>query len=146
MLGPLWLLRVLFGGMGRRICWGDLQLPPYFYGARLKEDSGEESGECRVVFVLALKLLTMLTIMFWLTLLPRAGEPLGRVKMELFADVVPRTAENFRQFCTGEMRGAGGKAVGYKGCRFHRVVSSDPCFYAYQLGLLLLVSGDVGAE
>ena len=27
----------------------------------------------------------------------------GRVKMELFADVVPKTAENFRQFCTGEV-------------------------------------------
>ena len=26
---------------------------------------------------------------------------LGRLKMELFADVVPKTAENFRQMCTG---------------------------------------------
>ncbi|KAG6480431.1 hypothetical protein ZIOFF_063931 [Zingiber officinale] len=30
--------------------------------------------------------------------------PAGRIKMELFADIVPRTAENFRQFCTGEYR------------------------------------------
>ena len=24
------------------------------------------------------------------------GEPLGRIKMELFADITPKTAENFR--------------------------------------------------
>ncbi|CAM9735167.1 unnamed protein product, partial [Bubo scandiacus] len=30
------------------------------------------------------------------------GQELGRMKIELFADVVPKTAENFRQFCTGE--------------------------------------------
>jgi len=32
------------------------------------------------------------------------GFPVGRIKMELFADVVPRTAENFLQLCTGEFR------------------------------------------
>lgn len=51
-----------------------------------------------------------------------ASEPLGRIKMELFADNVPKTAENFRQFCTGETRNSIGKPRGYKGCRFHRVV------------------------
>ena len=51
------------------------------------------------------------------------GEPLGRVTMELFSDVVPQTAENFRQLCTGQTRGPGGRFMGYKGCRFHRVVS-----------------------
>ena len=30
------------------------------------------------------------------------GKDSGRVKMELFANVVPKTAENFRQLCTGE--------------------------------------------
>lgn len=50
------------------------------------------------------------------------GEPLGRVKMELFKDVVPRTAENFRQFCTGETKNAHGRPQGYKGCKFHRVI------------------------
>lgn len=29
------------------------------------------------------------------------GTSAGRIKMELFADICPRTAENFRQFCTG---------------------------------------------
>ena len=27
------------------------------------------------------------------------GKDAGRIKMELFADVVPNTAENFRQLC-----------------------------------------------
>lgn len=40
---------------------------------------------------------------------------------ELFADVVPKTAENFRQFCTGEHR-KDGVPLGYKGANFHRVI------------------------
>ncbi|KAK7557267.1 peptidyl-prolyl cis-trans isomerase [Phyllosticta paracitricarpa] len=42
--------------------------------------------------------------------------------MELFKDVVPRTAENFRQFCTGENKNGLGRPQGYKGCKFHRVI------------------------
>mmetsp|Transcript_41251 Transcript_41251/g.105488 ORF Transcript_41251/g.105488 Transcript_41251/m.105488 type:complete len:186 (-) Transcript_41251:14-571(-) len=49
------------------------------------------------------------------------GAPAGRIKMELFADICPKTAENFRQFCTGEYR-KNGQPVGYKGCAFHRVI------------------------
>jgi len=45
----------------------------------------------------------------------------GRLIMELFADVVPKTAENFRQFCTGEMK-KDGLPIGYKGATFHRVI------------------------
>ncbi|CAL5421069.1 unnamed protein product [Camellia sinensis] len=47
--------------------------------------------------------------------------PAGRIKMELFSDIAPKSAENFRQFCTGEYRKAG-LPVGYKGCQFHRVI------------------------
>lgn len=52
------------------------------------------------------------------------GEPLGRIKMELFKDVTPKTAENFRQFCTGETKNNQGRPQGYKGSKFHRVVST----------------------
>ncbi|KAF2857045.1 hypothetical protein K470DRAFT_224075 [Piedraia hortae CBS 480.64] len=50
------------------------------------------------------------------------GEPLGRIKMELFHDTTPRTAENFRQFCTGESKDSRGQPQGYKGARIHRVI------------------------
>jgi len=45
----------------------------------------------------------------------------GRMKIELFADVVPKTAENFRQFCTGEFK-KDSVPIGYKGATFHRVI------------------------
>jgi peptidyl-prolyl isomerase H (cyclophilin H) len=50
------------------------------------------------------------------------GEPLGRITFELFKDVVPKTAENFRQFCTGETKNPSGQPQGYKGSKFHRIV------------------------
>ncbi|GKT64512.1 peptidyl-prolyl cis-trans isomerase [Colletotrichum tofieldiae] len=54
-------------------------------------------------------------------------EPLGRVTFELFKDVVPKTAENFRQFCTGESKDARGRPQGYKGSKFHRIIQGFMC-------------------
>lgn len=48
-------------------------------------------------------------------------QDIGRIIIELFADVVPKTAENFRQFCTGEFK-RDGIPTGFKGTAFHRVI------------------------
>lgn len=45
-------------------------------------------------------------------------EASGRLEIELFADTVPRTAENFRCLCTGER----GRPLHLKGSRFHRII------------------------
>ncbi len=56
------------------------------------------------------------------------GKPAGRITFELFADVVPKTAENFRALCTGEKgMGKSGKPLHYKGSGFHRIIQQFMC-------------------
>ncbi|KAK0266326.1 hypothetical protein B0A54_04814 [Friedmanniomyces endolithicus] len=44
-------------------------------------------------------------------------QPAGRLTIELFTDKTPKTAENFRQLCTGEHNG-----LSYAKAPFHRVI------------------------
>ena len=70
------------------------------------------------------------------------GRPAGRVVFQLYDDIVPKTAENFRAYvtsysfilslkfslhegalCTGEKGiSKAGKPLHYQGCNFHRVI------------------------
>jgi peptidyl-prolyl isomerase E (cyclophilin E) len=55
----------------------------------------------------------------------------GRIIMMLRADVVPRTAENFRCLCTHE------KGYGFQGSTFHRII---PDFVSFHSGVFTMIS------
>jgi hypothetical protein len=50
------------------------------------------------------------------------GEPAGRLTFDLFDDVVPKTAENFKQLCIGDKTSASGVRLAYAGSQFHRCI------------------------
>ena len=53
---------------------------------------------------------------------------IGKVVIELFADAVPQTAENFRSLCCGDNP----EKLSYRGCRFHVILPG-----------VMLVGGDI---
>uniref|UniRef100_A0A4W4GX97 Peptidyl-prolyl cis-trans isomerase n=1 Tax=Electrophorus electricus TaxID=8005 RepID=A0A4W4GX97_ELEEL len=64
------------------------------------------------------------------------GQEVGRMKIELFADVVPKTAENFRK---------DGVPIGYKGCTFHST-SVYGKVYVYGTGICSIYRGPFADE
>ena len=60
------------------------------------------------------------------------NDSVGRIEIELFADTVPKTAENFRSFCTGERgtlqhtwrEGSNPCPLHFKGVPFHRIIKN----------------------
>jgi peptidylprolyl isomerase len=69
----------------------------------------------------------------------QGDEDIGRVVMQLYRDVTPKTADNFRSLCTGEKGvGEAGKPLHYKGCAFHRVIKDFMIQGMYFTGWMLL--------
>jgi len=65
------------------------------------------------------------TVFFDITI---GDEDAGRIEMVLFKAHFPKTAENFRALCTGEMgTGKSGKKLHYAGSSFHRVFPNIMC-------------------
>ena len=62
-----------------------------------------------------------------------SDEYAGRIVIELFANVVPRTAENFRLLCTGQKKEQG---LHYRGSVFHRVINRL-VFFLQKLNLII---------
>jgi len=52
------------------------------------------------------------------------GQPIGSIKINLHSELVPRTAHNFAELCTGESKKhcPEGNRLCYKGSRIHRIV------------------------
>ncbi|KAJ9076865.1 hypothetical protein DSO57_1022184 [Entomophthora muscae] len=73
-------------------------------GAEAKKQKVKKSGNPKVFFDILI-----------------GGESVGRITMVLRADVVPKTAENFRVLCTHE------KGYGFRKSTFHRIIPRFMC-------------------
>jgi peptidyl-prolyl cis-trans isomerase B (cyclophilin B) len=52
------------------------------------------------------------------------GQPVGRIRIGLFGDVVPKTVLNFKTLAAGTMNDSNGNPMWYKGSKFHRIISN----------------------
>ena len=56
------------------------------------------------------------------------GKSIGEIVFELRADVVPKTAENFRQLCIGNSgKAPSGQPLTFKNTGFHRIIPEFMC-------------------
>ena len=56
------------------------------------------------------------------------GKKAGKIVLELFENIYPKTTANFKALCTGEKGvGKSGKKLHYKGSVFHRVIPGFMC-------------------
>eukprot|EP00467_Chlorarachnion_reptans_P009744 CAMPEP_0114514036 /NCGR_PEP_ID=MMETSP0109-20121206/15923_1 /TAXON_ID=29199 /ORGANISM="Chlorarachnion reptans, Strain CCCM449" /LENGTH=235 /DNA_ID=CAMNT_0001694017 /DNA_START=239 /DNA_END=946 /DNA_ORIENTATION=- len=54
--------------------------------------------------------------------------PKERIVIELYEKECPTTVNNFKLLCTGKKgKGKAGKALHFKGCRFHRIIKGSVC-------------------
>jgi len=81
------------------------QQPPSARNQNEAEERGASRGNQRVFFDMS-----------------AGGRKLGRISFELFNDVTPKCAENFRSLCCGEQKGSQGKKLHFKRSALHRVI------------------------
>ena len=78
-------------------------------------------GRLTLLFTPSLFLICgILQVFFDITI---GGEAIGRIEIGLFGGSVPKTAENFKQLATGEVRTVGGRVRWWWGVVLERVYS-----------------------